>query len=81
MPLDGLFFTNHGVKTGLSVATVSTPLVYRSFCIEAFEQLAAETAGDEPPLPPVLVAELLPQAASVVPISAVAAAATMMRCI
>jgi hypothetical protein len=53
--------------------------VYRSFWIEAFEQLAAEAAGDVPPLPAVLLDELLPQAANAVPMSAVAAAATMMR--
>jgi hypothetical protein len=62
----------------LSVATVSTPLVYRSFWIEAFEQLAAEAEGDEPPLPPALD-EVVPQAATTEPMSVVAAAATMMR--
>jgi len=52
--------------------------VYRSFWIEAFEQLAAEVDGDEP-VPLVPLDELLPQAASVAPMSVVAAAATMMR--
>jgi hypothetical protein len=69
-----LLLTNQGVYTGLSVATVSTPLVYRSFWIEALEQLAV-------PEPAALgLGELLlPQAASPVPMTATAAASMMRR--
>jgi len=63
------------VYTGLSVATVSLPLVYRSFWIDELEQLAAlafpEPAGG-------LLELVLPQAARPVPMT-VAAAAMMMR--
>ena len=74
-----MFFSNQGVNTGLSVATVSTPLVYSSFWMLACVQLVAEP--DALLLPPlaVLLDEVLPQAATTEPMSAVAAAATMMR--
>jgi hypothetical protein len=71
--------TNHGVYTGLSVATVSAPLVYSSFWMPVYEQFEAELAGLLPPPLAVLPDEVLPQAATAEPMSVVAAAATMMR--
>jgi hypothetical protein len=78
--LDGLLCSNQGVNTGLSVATVSTPLVYSWFWMLAFVQLEAVLAALLllPPLA-VLLDEVLPQAATTEPMSVVAAAATMMR--
>jgi hypothetical protein len=71
------------VYTGLSVATVSTPLVYSSFWMLACVQVLAEVAALLLLLPPlplvVLFVEVLPQAATTEPISVVAAAATIMR--
>ena len=58
------------------MATVSTPLVYRSFCTPAYVQLAAAGLAE-----PALLAELpaeLPHAASTVP-SAATAAVIMIR--
>jgi hypothetical protein len=74
-----LFFSNQGVNTGLSVATVSTPLVYSSFWMLAFVQLLAELAALLPPPLAVVLDEVLPQAATTEPISVVAAATAMMR--
>src|SRR5581483_8411830 len=59
---------------GLSVATVSTPLVYRSFCIPACEQLATLT-----PVPAPLPLVVLPHAASMAPSAATAAVIRIRR--
>jgi hypothetical protein len=76
LPFAGLLLTNQGVYTGLSVATVSTPLVYRFFWIEALEQLAALAAPELGAGGLLDVAD--PQAARLAPM-AVAATASMMR--
>ena len=60
------------------MATVSTPLVYRSFWIEALVQLAAVAARGALLVPLPLV--VLPHAASPAP-SASTAAVIMIRCI
>src|SRR4051812_11358279 len=72
---------NHGVKTGLSVPTVSTPGWNRSFCRPAFEQAAAVALGEAaallplvPPPPP-----LLPHAASTAAVAAMATAGRIRR--
>ncbi len=75
----GLLLTNHGVYTGLSVATVSAPLVYSSFWMPAKEQFEPGLAVLLRPLLVMVLDEVLPQAAMAEPMSAVAAAATMMR--
>jgi hypothetical protein len=69
--------TNQGVYTGLSVATVSTPLVYRSFWIEALEQLAVLALVE--PAAGGLLELVLPQAARLAPMTVVAAASMMRR--
>jgi hypothetical protein len=76
LPFDGLLLTNQGVYTGLSVATVSIPLVYRYFWIEALEQLAVLALAE--PAAAGLLELVLPQAARLAPMT-VTAAASMMR--